>query len=151
VKIWAGGGTGRAACLLRQRRWFIVRVMGILRVLVALGLFMAGTAAATAGDAGIVGDWSRSDGKSRINIAPCGQQFCAVNTWIKESDDGEAVGDRFVMTLHPQDDKLAGEAFDEKRRRTYTVHIAVDHSQMITHGCLLSGFFCRTMSWSRVR
>jgi len=124
--------------------------MTILRVLAALGFLMTGTGTATAGEAAIVGDWSRSDGKSRINIAPCGDRFCAVNTWVKDPDDGEAVGDRFVMTLHPLDEKLAGEAFDEKRRRSYTVNISVDRSRMITHGCVLSGFVCRTMWWSRV-
>ena len=112
--------------------------------------FTAGSAVAAGGGEIITGEWSRTDGGSRINIAPCGEQFCAVNTWVKDTSKGEAVGDKLIMSLQPQEPaKLAGEAFDEKRKLRYTMKILVADNAMTTEGCMLSGVVCKTMHWNR--
>jgi uncharacterized protein (DUF2147 family) len=114
-----------------------------------------GTAGADAGavsGASITGAWMRTDGGSRISVDPCGERFCAVNTWIKDPSKGEAVGDRLVMTLQPRDPvRLAGEAFDEKRGLKYSMLISVGEDAMTTQGCVLSGIVCKTMNWTRPR
>lgn len=133
--------------------------MQTLRVLAATIVLATGTAVLGVGaDAGavsgasITGAWSRTDGGLGIAIAPCGERFCAVNTWIKDPGNGEAVGDRLIMTLQPRDPvRLAGEAFDEKRGLKYSMLISVGGDAMTTQGCVLSGIVCKTMNWTRSR
>jgi uncharacterized protein (DUF2147 family) len=45
---------------------------------------------------------------------------------------------------------LAGKAFDERRRLTYSLSISVKRDAMTTRGCLLAGMACRTMNWTRL-
>jgi uncharacterized protein (DUF2147 family) len=119
-------------------------------VLVGSALLVAGSASAGGGPT-ITGDWSRNDGASRINIAPCGAHLCAVNTWIRDPAEGELVGDRLVLALQPRDaGALAGEAFDERRRLRYSLLISVNGNAMTTEGCLLSGVMCKSLRWIRV-
>jgi uncharacterized protein (DUF2147 family) len=122
-----------------------------------LALILLGSALLVAGSAGagggptIIGDWSRNDGSSRINIGPCGQLLCAVNTWIRDPADGELVGDRLVLALQPRDpDALTGEAFDERRKLRYSLSISVKGNAMTTEGCLVSGVLCKSLRWIRV-
>jgi uncharacterized protein (DUF2147 family) len=133
--------------------------MQTLRVLAATiilatgtGVLVAGVDAGAVSGASITGAWSRTDGSLRIAIEACGERFCAVNTWSKDPSNGEAVGDRLVMTLQPRDPvRLAGEAFDEKRGLKYTMLISVGQDAMTTQGCVLSGIVCKTMNWTRLR
>ncbi|CAN5893236.1 DUF2147 domain-containing protein [soil metagenome] len=121
-------------------------------LLAATIAFTAGSAAAVGGSASITGEWSRTDGASRISVAPCGEQICAVNTWIRDTSNGEAVGDKLVMNLQPQEPaKLTGEAFDEKRKLRYSMEILVADNAMTTQGCMLSGVVCKTLHWNRLR
>ncbi|MBV8652194.1 MAG: DUF2147 domain-containing protein, partial [Alphaproteobacteria bacterium] len=114
-----------------------------------LGAAMSHGAAAS--DVRISGDWSRADGEARITIAPCGERLCATNTWIKDPGKGELVGDRFVMSLRPQQPAvLAGDAFDIRRGATYSIRISFDRDAMTTRGCIVGGIVCRTVSWVRV-
>ena len=120
-------------------------------VLLGSALLVAGSAGAGGGPT-IVGDWSRNDGSSRINIGPCGNLLCAVNTWIRDPADGELVGDRLVLALQPRDpNALTGEAFDERRKLRYSLLISVQGNAMTTEGCLVSGVLCKSLRWIRVR
>jgi uncharacterized protein (DUF2147 family) len=133
--------------------------MQTLRVLAATivlatgaGVLGTGFDAGAVSGASITGAWMRTDGGSRIFVEPCGERFCAVNTWIKDPSKDEAVGDRLVMTLQPRDPvRLAGEAFDEKRGLKYSLLISVGDDAMTTQGCVLSGIVCKTMNWTRSR
>jgi uncharacterized protein (DUF2147 family) len=125
---------------LRMRRFLFL----------ALGtFFLSGIPGAMGGSPSILGEWLRTDGQSRIHIAPCGAHLCAVNTWVSPRS-GELVGDRLVLRVQPRETaQLAGEAFDERRRLTYSLLIAVDNDSMTTQGCVLGGIACRTMNWTR--
>ena len=119
-------------------------------VLLGSALLVAGSAGAGGGPT-IVGDWSRNDGSSRINIGPCGNLLCAVNTWIRDPADGELVGDRLVLALQPRDpNALTGEAFDERRKLRYSLVVSVKGNAMTTEGCLVSGVLCKSLRWIRV-
>jgi uncharacterized protein (DUF2147 family) len=122
-----------------------------------LALVLVGSAIVVAGSAGagggptITGDWTRNDGGSRINVGPCGEHLCAVNTWIRDPAEGELVGDRLVLTLQPRDaGALSGEAFDERRKLRYSLLISVNGNAMTTQGCIVSGIVCKSMHWIRV-
>ena len=113
-------------------------------------VLMVGQVAADRGTPSITGDWRRLDGGLRINISPCGEQLCAVSTWTRDPES-ERVGDRLILSLHEREGStLAGKAFDERRRLTYTLRISVDRDAMTTRGCLLAGMACRTMNWTRL-
>ena len=119
-------------------------------VLLGIAILVAGTAGAGGGPT-ITGDWSRKDGGTRINIGPCGELLCAVNTWIRDPAEGELVGDRLVLALQPRDSNaLTGEAFDERRKLRYSLLISVNGNAMTTEGCLVSGVLCKSLRWIRV-
>ena len=115
---------------------------------IVVSLLAAPLLASTGPD--ISGNWLRTDGTARINVSSCGAQICAVNTWIKDTIRDEKVGDQIVMTLEPRGgSNLSGAAFDVRRNRSYSIDITVDRNTMQTHGCLIKGIVCKTMSWNR--
>ncbi len=119
--------------------------------LLGLAFTMAPLLAGASVTPDISGTWSRDDGKARVYIAACGAQLCATHTWVRDQSDGEAVGDRLVMTLAPVGNaRLAGTAFDVKRNLSYSVQIAVAPRHLRTRGCLIKGILCRTIDWTRV-
>jgi uncharacterized protein (DUF2147 family) len=128
----------------------LMRKMWVVAASVAM--LMADRVGADGGGPSIIGDWGRSDGALHINISPCGEKLCAVNTWTRDPASGDRVGDRLVLSLNPREaSTLTGEAFDQRRRLTYSLRISVDRDAMTTRGCLLAGLACRTMSWNRQR
>lgn len=98
----------------------------------------------------ISGTWTRSDGNTRVAISPCGDQICAINTWVRDPNGNEAVGDKLVLSLTPQSQsQLSGSAYDVKRDRKYSMQISVQNNQMKTEGCLLQGVVCKSINWTR--
>jgi uncharacterized protein (DUF2147 family) len=121
--------------------------MPILIVLLATPIL-----ANAAGGPDISGDWTRSDGTVRMNVASCGNQVCATNTWIQDPSRGEAIGDKLIMTLAPQGTTtLAGSAYDVRRNANYSLQISVQNEQMQTRGCMLVGAVCKSLSWIRTQ
>jgi uncharacterized protein (DUF2147 family) len=131
-----------------MRKFIMTLIAAVLAVVMSPVL-----AAAEADGPDIAGDWLRNDGSARIHVASCGPQMCATNTWIKDETSGEFVGDRLVMTLRPQGtSRLVGAAFDVRRNMIYSVQISINNGDsMRTHGCLVEGIVCKTMSWTRTQ
>lgn len=107
------------------------------------------TAGPAVAEPDVNGVWMRDDGNARVRIAPCGDDLCATNLWIKDTSGGEAVGDRLVMDVKPEGDKLAGTAFDAKRNRSYSIAITAQGATMSTRGCILGGVLCKSVGWTR--
>jgi uncharacterized protein (DUF2147 family) len=122
-----------------------------LRIASALFALFAFVAAAPALATELpLGLWARSDGNATVRIAPCGAALCAVNTVIRDTSGGEAVGDKLVMRVKPAGARtLAGSAFDAKRDNTYAITITFDDARMSTRGCLLA-VLCKTVSWQKL-
>jgi uncharacterized protein (DUF2147 family) len=101
----------------------------------------------------ISGTWMRSDGSARINVVSCGGQMCATNTWLRETNGDEAVGDKLVMSLTPSGQgAFAGFGYDVKRDKKYSLQISLeDGGRMKTEGCMLAGIVCKTMRWKRLQ
>lgn len=110
-----------------------------------------GAGAAFAAPDMINGVWMRDDGNARVRIAPCGADICATNLWIKDTSQGEEVGDKLVMTLKPEGDKLTGTAFDAKRDRKMSMTITVGENSLDTRGCILANMLCRSVGWTRAK
>jgi len=94
------------------------------------------------------GTWLRDDGNARVRIAPCGEKVCATNLWIGDTSQGEAVGDKLVMTLERQaDGSFSGTAYDAKRERTYAMTIRAGAGELTTRGCILGRLLCKDVNW----
>ena len=123
----------------------------MLKIVMAVAALGFAATPLPAADHALEGDWSRGDGKAKVHIAPCGDDICAINTWIRPGVNDERVGDKLVMTVKPDGpDKWAGKAFDPQRHMTYRMTIDVAASTMTTHGCVLGGLLCKNMGWTRL-
>jgi uncharacterized protein (DUF2147 family) len=116
----------------------------------AFGGLLALSGASAAGSAN--GDWARDDGLIRTHIAACGEAICATNTWAKNPQGDEKVGDKLVMTLNATDpNHWTGSAFDPQRDRSYSMEMSVAGDRLTTRGCVLGGILCRSVGWTRMR
>jgi uncharacterized protein (DUF2147 family) len=96
------------------------------------------------------GQWARDDGAIRTQIGPCEGNICATNTWAKNPQGDEKVGDKLVMTLKETDGKRwNGTAFDPQRNLSYSMELNVSGNKMTTRGCILGGILCRNVGWTR--
>jgi len=119
-------------------------------ILAGVVLALASGGAAPAGPA-FLGNWARNDGKTHIRVAPCGAEYCGVNTWVRPGHTGEKVGDTLVVNLKPTGaERWSGSAFDRRRNRHYTMLVHVAGRRMTTEGCILGGMMCQSMGWSRL-
>ncbi len=118
--------------------------------LLGLSTFCAGLGSASAAPA-ITGIWARGDGNARVRIEPCGPHYCATNVWVKPGSKSESVGDTLVMMVKPESDaRLAGKAYDQRRKLTFSMEIAVTPARLTSRGCLLGGLACTAMDWTRI-
>lgn len=122
------------------------------RMMIGTGVLATLTCASSVSAADIDGQWARGDGDAKVRIAPCGDDICATNTWIKPGTRGEKAGDRLVMTIKPQGDagSYSGTAFDPQRDMTYRITVTVSGDSMTTKGCIVAGLICKGVSWSRI-
>lgn len=113
-------------------------------------LALATPLAAQAGDPDPEGTWLRANGTVRMEISQCGSNFCAVNTWVKNPNGKEKVGDRLILTVRQISAiEYQGKAYDLRRRMTYRITLTFQGNHMKTSGCVLLGIICRSTSWTR--
>lgn len=100
----------------------------------------------------LAGVWARGDGKARVAVEKCGDDFCATNIWIEPGTKNERVGDRLVMDVEPvAEDRYEGKARDERRKMTYSMEISLQGETMSTRGCILGKLICRSANWVSVQ
>jgi uncharacterized protein (DUF2147 family) len=118
-------------------------------VLAALMTFGA-SGVSLAAEASYLGDWARGDGKTRVHVAACGAAVCARNTWVRHGVSGEKVGDRLILKIKPAGaGHWSGTAFDPQRKQNYAINVHVAGTHMTTRGCVMAGFVCQSMGWTR--
>jgi uncharacterized protein (DUF2147 family) len=121
------------------------------RILTATAMAALGFAS-IAQAADMNGQWARGDGKAKVNIAPCGANVCATNTWIKPGSGSEKTGDKLIMTIKPASEgQYSGTAFDPQRDMTYKLTVTVNGDSMTTKGCVVAGLICRGVEWTRLK
>ncbi|MBL8588726.1 MAG: DUF2147 domain-containing protein [Methylobacteriaceae bacterium] len=114
-------------------------------------LALSALAGAARAEALPLGLWARGDGVADVRIEKCGAALCAVNTAIRDTSGGEAVGHRLVMRVRPDGaGRLTGTADDPQRGRSYAIDIRFGADRMTTRGCIL-GVLCKSVSWTRIR
>ena len=125
----------------------MLRRSSVLAALMTIGA----SGASFAAHAPYLGDWARSDGKTRIHVASCGAEICARNTWVRHGASGEKVGDRLILKVKPAEaGHWSGHAFDPQRKQNYAINVHVAAKHMTTKGCVMGGFMCESMNWTRL-
>jgi uncharacterized protein (DUF2147 family) len=140
------------------------------KVLVLASLVALAPIPATAKAADPVGFWSVGEGKSQIEIAPCGDMLCGKIVWLSEPNDkkGKPKLDRnnpdstlksqpiLGLTILSQlkqssdrSDQWEGNVYNPEDGHTYSVYLRPNDTTMEVEGCL--AFFCRTQVWPRVQ
>ncbi len=124
-------------------------VFGIGGFLLAASLFAMPLPAVA--ENALTGNWARDDGSVRMAIVQCGAAFCATNTWVKDPNGTEHVGDRLVLSLSPVSPTVfKGEAYDVRRQAHYKMTITVQSGTLSTTGCVMLGILCKSVGWTRV-
>lgn len=120
-----------------------------LAALTIVGLAALQTSAWAADD--LVGNWQRSDGTSRIRMAPCGNGICGTVTWLKNPDSPGKVGQQVFFGMKPSGaGSWSGSAFNPEDGKTYSGSATVSGASLTTKGCALGGLVCKSASWSRM-
>ncbi len=123
------------------------RVLGLTAAMLMIGP----ASAALTNDAPFIGNWARGDGKTHIRVEHCGKAVCGVNTWVKPGTTTEKVGDRLVLQIKPSGDaRWSGSAFDPQRKQRYSITVNVANKHMTTDGCMMGGWMCQSMAWTRL-
>lgn len=105
-------------------------------------------AVALAGDA--TGTWTRSDGTSKVRIAPCGGALCGTVSWVKDPARQSSVGKQVFFNMKPSgDNSWKGKAFNPEDGKTYTGKMTLSGNSLTTAGCVMGGLICRSVSWRR--
>jgi uncharacterized protein (DUF2147 family) len=126
-------------------RWFVA----------GFGLMLAagGSQVAQGADAlgATFGTWARGDGIARVRIAPCGEAVCATNVWVNDPSGDEKVGDKLILKVRPAGaNAVTGTAFDPKRNINLSFEMQVEPQRMTTKGCVLGGFLCKSVAWTKL-
>ena len=116
-----------------------------------LGLTVAGTSAGFASAAdGIVGNWTRDDGTSKIRMSNCGAAVCGNVSWLKDPNSPSKIGQRVFYDMKPDGaNSWSGSAFNPEDGKTYSGSASVSGNAMTTKGCAMGGLICRTVTWTR--
>lgn len=119
-------------------------------LLAGLGLAASPAGARAAGD--IIGTWQRSDGASRIRMAPCGSGICGTVTWLRDPANSPGkVGQQVFSGMKPDGAaSWSGTAFNPEDGKTYSGTGTVSGPSLTTKGCALGGLICKSVSWTRM-
>lgn len=110
------------------------------------GIVLAPTVA-LADDA--TGTWTRSDGMTKVRIAPCGGALCGTITWVKDKDR-PYVGKQVFFNMKPAGDNAwKGKAFNPEDGKTYAGKMTLAGNSLTTAGCVMGGLVCKSMQWRR--
>jgi uncharacterized protein (DUF2147 family) len=107
------------------------------------------------------GVWLRDTGTSKIRVAPCGDALCGTVIWESEPKKDEnnpdeskrsrpINGTRIFFNMKPNgENKWSGSAYNPEDGKTYSGNMIVNGSTLVTKGCVLGGFICKSVSWSK--
>jgi uncharacterized protein (DUF2147 family) len=108
----------------------------------------------------IEGRWVNPKGSVTVNVAPCGNGFCA--TVVEASAKAKAtarkggtpslIGTQVMSDFRARGDgTYSGRAFDPKRniRAPATIRM-IGSSTLVVRGCLIKGIICKEQRWKKV-
>jgi uncharacterized protein (DUF2147 family) len=153
------------------RKTHMKRIAGISLCWAMLVAALAAPAAfAAPATQGALGVWADEEGKSNIEIAPCGQFLCGRIVWLAEpaDDNGQLkrdinnpdpamrkqpiMGLTILKGLQPHDGntQLKGLVYNAENGKVYDIYLDPNGSTMGVEGCFAM-FLCGSQTWTRVR
>lgn len=112
----------------------------------------------------ILGQWIAENGKTRINIKPCGDKLCSTIIWLKNprkdaNNENPAlrgrdlVGVRIANNMKPTGkNKWTGDIYSSKRGKNFRSAVKLSGDVISIKGCLTSaGLFCKKVRFKRFR
>jgi uncharacterized protein (DUF2147 family) len=119
---------------------------------VSLTLLVAVAASSTALAADPTGLWLRENGKGTVRIAACGAALCGTVASVKDPDSAAKVGQRVFYGMVPAgENSWSGHAFNPEDGKTYSGTMTLAGNHLTTAGCVLGGWICKTVGWSRMK
>jgi uncharacterized protein (DUF2147 family) len=122
--------------------------MKAMRVCLAVAAFFWGLNISFAGD--VLGIWVSDEGVLRIRFEPCGDALCGNVVWLKPGSESKVrVGQPLFFDMHPDGaNSWTGKtAYDGS---VYLSRMSIEGTNLNTSGCIMSGVFCKSTSWTRV-
>jgi len=118
----------------------------------------------------VLGVWSDEDGKSNIEIVPCGEFLCGHIVWLQDPADASGrpltdinnpdkllrsrpiLGLKIIESLELDEDnsRLKGQVYNADNGKVYDIFLEPQAETMSVKGCLLN-VFCGSQTWTRVR
>ncbi|MEE4237511.1 MAG: DUF2147 domain-containing protein [Anderseniella sp.] len=131
---------------------------------------LAGNAAASTLIERAQGVWADEEGKSNIEISPCGQYLCGHIVWLREPFDEAGnpktdtnnpdasqrmrpiIGLTIMKGLEPNSDGdlLKGLVYNAQNGKVYDVYLDPKGATMEVEGCFAK-FLCGSQTWTRIR
>ena len=119
---------------------------------------------------GALGIWADEDGKSNIEIGPCGDYLCGRIVWLKEPYDESGqpktdvnnpdgaertrpiMGMTIIKGLKPDEDNklLKGQVYNAEDGKVYDLYLTPKPKTMEVEGCFAL-FLCGSQTWSRIQ
>ncbi len=117
-----------------------------------------------------LGVWADEDGKSNIEIAPCGKSLCGQVVWLKDPNDDSGrpktdannpekslrsrplLGLTIIEGLKPNRDRtrLKGRVYNAGDGKVYVLYLEPQGQTMSVVGCVLV-ILCGSQTWTRVQ
>jgi uncharacterized protein (DUF2147 family) len=122
--------------------------MKAMRVCLAVAAFFWGLNASFAGD--VLGTWVSDEGALRIRFERCGDAVCGNVVWLKPGSESKVrIGQPLFFDMHPDGaNSWTGKtAYDGS---VYLSRMSIEGTNLNTSGCIMSGVFCKSTSWTRV-
>lgn len=136
----------------------------------ALGVLAGPAVSAAPATQAAQGIWADEDGKSNIEIAPCGQFLCGRIVWLAEPQDDNGQPKRDInnpdpslrtqpimgLTIlkglqpHEGDTQLKGLVYNAENGKVYDIYLDPKGPTMAVEGCFAM-FLCGSQTWTRVR
>tara|TARA_B100000749_G_scaffold224413_1_gene179761 strand:+ start:60 stop:470 length:411 start_codon:yes stop_codon:yes gene_type:complete len=126
----------------------------------AAGLMTASVAAAASPD----GKWLTESGKTQVQIAPCGSNYCGTIVWqktpsndVKNPDAAKRsrplVGTEMLSGLSADGDNAwKGKLYNFENGKTYTGKMELtDANTLKLSGCIMGGVICKSQTWRRTK
>ena len=147
------------------------RIAGFLLCCALFVTALAGSAAVAApAMQSALGVWADEEGKSNIEIAPCGQFLCGRIVWLAEPTDSNGQQKRDINNPDPAmraqpimgltilkglqpyegDEQLKGLVYNAENGKVYDIYLDPGGSTMSVEGCFAM-FLCGSQTWTRVK
>ena len=147
-----------------------MRIPSVFTIGLAAILSAAAMAAPAAAQQSAIGVWATVEGKSHVEIAPCGEALCGTVIWLKKPNDDAGqplkdgqnkdeslrgrpiIGIDLITGMQPDGDKewSDGEIYNPEDGDTYSSSMSLaDANVLKVEGCVF--VFCKEQTWTRVQ